>query len=96
VVYKLMNVRIPRDASQQAQIGETVGFLQEARCGDLAFFDNEDGRINHVGILLNDHTIIHATETSGCVVIDPIDNGGIISKQLRIRTHNLRLVKRIF
>ncbi len=96
IVYKLMNIRIPRDASQQAAIGETIGFLQEARCGDLAFFDNEDGRITHVGILLNDHTIIHATETSGCVVIDPIDNGGIISKQLRMRTHNLRLVKRIF
>lgn len=96
VVFKMMNIRIPRDASQQATIGETVGFLQEARCGDLAFFDNEEGRINHVGILLNDHTIIHATETSGCVVIDPIDNGGIISRQLRMRTHNLRLVKRIF
>jgi len=96
VVYKLMNSRIPRDASQQALIGETVDFLQEARCGDLAFFDNEEGRITHVGILLNDHTIIHATETSGCVVIDPIDNGGILSKQLRMRTHKLRLIKRIF
>lgn len=96
VVFKLMNIRIPRDASQQAGIGETVGFLQEAHCGDLAFFDNEEGKITHVGILLNDHTIIHATETSGCVVIDPIDNGGIISRRLRMRTHNLRLVKRIF
>jgi cell wall-associated NlpC family hydrolase len=95
VVFKLMHIRIPRDASQQAEIGETVSFLQEAKCGDLAFFDNADGRITHVGILLNDHTIIHATETSGCVVIDPIDNGGIISRQLRMRTHNLRLVKRI-
>ncbi|WP_118972074.1 C40 family peptidase [Taibaiella koreensis] len=96
VVYKLLNTRIPRDASQQALIGETVDFLQEVRCGDLAFFDNEEGRINHVGILLNDHTIIHATETSGCVVTDPIDNGGIISKQLRMRTHKLRLIKRVF
>ncbi|KAA5537241.1 NlpC/P60 family protein [Taibaiella lutea] len=95
IVFKLMNIRIPRDASQQAEIGETIGFLQEARCGDLAFFDNAEGKITHVGILLNDHTIIHATETSGCVVIDPIDNGGIISKRLRVRTHNLRLVKRI-
>jgi cell wall-associated NlpC family hydrolase len=96
IVYKLMNIRIPRDASQQAEIGETVSFLQEAKCGDLAFFDNAEGKITHVGILLNNHTIIHATETSGCVVIDPIDNGGIISRQLRMRTHNLRLVKRIF
>ncbi len=95
VVYKMMNIRLPRDAYQQAECGETVGFLQQARCGDLAFFDNEEGRITHVGILLDDHTIIHATETGGAVVVDPIDNGGIISKRLRQRTHNLRLVKRI-
>lgn len=96
IVYKLMNIRIPRDASQQAGIGETVSFLQEGLCGDLAFFDNEEGNIVHVGILLNDHTIIHATETSGGVVTDPIDNGGIISRQLRMRTHRLRLIKRLF
>ncbi len=95
MVYKMMHIRLPRDAYQQAECGETVGFLQQARCGDLAFFDNEEGRITHVGILLDEHTIIHATESSGCVVIDPIDNGGIISKRLRQRTHNLRLVKRI-
>jgi hypothetical protein len=95
MVYKMMNVRIPRDAYQQAEVGETIGFLQEAMCGDLAFFDNEEGRITHVGILLDSHNIIHATETSGCVVIDAIDNGGIISRRLRMRTHNLRLVKRL-
>lgn len=95
MVYKMMNQRIPRDAYQQAECGETVGFLQEAVCGDLAFFDNAEGRITHVGILLDHHNIIHATETSGCVVIDAIDNGGIISRRLRMRTHNLRLVKRL-
>jgi cell wall-associated NlpC family hydrolase len=96
MVFKLMNIRILRDASQQAGQGTTVDFLQEARCGDLAFFDNEEGHINHVGILLDSQNIIHATETSGCVVIDAIDNGGIISRRLRMRTHNLRLVKRYF
>jgi cell wall-associated NlpC family hydrolase len=95
MVFKLMNIRIPRDAHQQAQLGSTVSFLQEALCGDLAFFDNEEGHITHVGLLLNDHTIIHATDTSGCVVVDAIDSGGIVSRQLRSRTHNLRLVKRI-
>lgn len=95
IVYKMMNIQLPRDASQQATVGETIGFLQEAQCGDLAFFDNELGNINHVGILLNNHTIVHATDTSGCVVTDPIDNGGIISRRLRTRTHNLRLIKRI-
>lgn len=96
VIFKLCNYKLPRDASQQAKIGESVDFLQEAKCGDLAFFDNEEGGINHVGILLNSTTIIHATESSGCVVIDSIDNNGIISRKKRMRTHNLRLVKRYF
>lgn len=96
VTFKLLGISLQRDAWQQAEQGELINFLQEAACGDLAFFDNEEGRITHVGILLDAHTIIHATETSGCVIIDPIDNGGIVSKKLRTRTHNLRLIKRYF
>jgi len=96
MAYKLCNRKLPRDASMQALEGTAVDFLQHARAGDLAFFDNEEGRINHVGMLLDHQTIIHATETSGRVVIDSIDGGGIISKSLRKRTHNLRMVKRYF
>jgi cell wall-associated NlpC family hydrolase len=95
-IFKLFNYRLSRDAARQALEGSSVDFLQEARCGDLAFFDNEEGEITHVGILLDNHTIIHATESSGRVVIDAIDNNGIISKQLRMRTHHLRLVRRYF
>ena len=94
MVFKLCNQKLPRDARQQAEKGELVDFLQNARCGDLAFFDDGDGRIVHVGILLDNQTIIHATDTSGRVVIDRIDQGGIISVSLRKRTHNLRFVKR--
>lgn len=95
VVYKMMNIGIPRDACQQAEMGHTVSFLQEARCGDLAFFDNAEGKITHVGILLDNDTIIHVAESGGQVVIDKIDNGGIISKNLKKRTHTLRIIKRI-
>ncbi|OJX01061.1 MAG: hypothetical protein BGO70_14850 [Bacteroidetes bacterium 43-93] len=96
MAFKLCGKAIPRDASQQANEGELVDFLQHAHCGDLAFFNNEDGKIVHVGILLDKSTIIHATETSGRVVIDKIDQGGIISVGLKRRTHHLRLVKRLF
>jgi len=71
-----------------------VDFLQNARCGGLAFFDEKEGKINHVGILLDNQNILHATDASGRVVIDSIDQGGIISRSLKKRTHNLRLVKR--
>lgn len=97
MVYKLAaNFRIHRDASMQATQGELVDFLQNAICGDLAFFDNDLGNITHVGMLLDASTIIHATDSSGKVVVDRIDNGGIISTEHKIRTHNLRMVKRYF
>lgn len=96
LVMRMNGIKIARDASQQAVQGETIAFLQEARCGDLAFFGNNEGKINHVGILLSEHSIIHATETAGSVVIDKIDQEGIVSKLLRKRTHTLRLIKRFF
>ena len=92
-VFKLFRIPLWRDAYQQATQGDIVGFLQEARLGDLAFFDNEEGRITHVGILLNDHEIIHA---SGKVRIDPIDTQGIINADTGQRTHQLRIIKRCF
>lgn len=91
-VFKMMNIVLPRDADVQAGTGEPVGFLQEAVCGDLAFFDDENGDIIHVGILLNEQQIIHA---SGKVRIDMIDNEGIINGTSKKRTHHLRLIKKI-
>lgn len=84
--------KLPRDASNQAMVGEDVGFLQEARCGDLAYFDNEEGKIVHVGLLLNDREIVHA---AGKVRIDHIDGAGIIHRRTGERTHRLRTIKRL-
>lgn len=95
LAYKLGGVALPRDASQQIHQGEQIGFLEEVLPGDLAFFDNEDGKITHVGILLSSDSILHATDSSGCVVIDSIDSIGIVSRRHRKRTHNLRLIKRM-
>jgi gamma-D-glutamyl-L-lysine dipeptidyl-peptidase len=93
MVFRFFNIPLLRDAYLQATQGDVVGFLQEARCGDLAFFDNAEGRITHVGILLNDHEIIHS---SGNVRIDKIDNAGIINAETGVRTHQLRIIKRYF
>lgn len=94
MIYKFQNFILPRDAAQQALQGESIGFLQEAKCGDLAFFDDEEGHIIHVGMLLDTQNIIHASQKSGGVVIDAIDQGGIISRRLKKRTGKLRIVKR--
>lgn len=93
MVYKLCGYKLPRDAYQQAKEGETVGFVASANLGDLAFFDNAEGHITHVGIILNDGKIIHA---SGKVRIDLIDHQGIYNQELKTYTHQLRIIKRYF
>lgn len=90
-VFRFLNISLPRDAYQQVELGEAIGFLQEAVCGDLAFFDNAEGRITHVGIMLDAATIMHA---SGKVRVDDIDNVGIINRDTGERTHQLRIIKR--
>lgn len=85
--------QLTRNARQQIAFGEQVSFLAEAQPGDLAFFDHDDGYISHVGILLNDHQILHA---SGQVHVAPIDNQGIKSIATGKYTHSLRVIKRIF
>ncbi|MBD3749642.1 MAG: C40 family peptidase [Sphingobacteriales bacterium] len=91
IVFKMLGIQLKRDASQQAEQGKLVDFLTEAKAGDLAFFDNEEGRITHVGIMLNNSQIIHA---SGRVKIDRIDNQGIFAVEQNKYTHRLRIVKR--
>lgn len=92
VVYRMCSIQLPRDANQQVEHGQTIDFLAETRAGDLAFFENEEGKIIHVGILLSSDKIIHA---SGWVKIDSIDSQGIISSQTGEYSHKLRIVKRI-
>lgn len=86
-------VQIKRDAYQQAESGVLVNFLAEAKAGDLAFFDNAQGRITHVGIMMDPETIIHA---AGEVRIDRIDQHGIYHSGLQKYTHQLRIIKRYF
>lgn len=92
MAYKLSGFKLPRDAYQQAELGNTLSFVEEAEPGDLAFFDNEQGRITHVGIVLKDNQIIHA---SGKVRADKLDHYGIYNSEIQGYTHNLRLLRRI-
>ncbi|MAW21522.1 MAG: hydrolase Nlp/P60 [Flavobacteriales bacterium] len=92
MVYRLQGVDLPRDAYQQAEIGTTLSFVEESEPGDLAFFDNNEGKVIHVGIIMENNYIIHA---SGKVRIDRIDQQGIFNKDLGKHTHKLRLIKSI-
>lgn len=89
----ICGMKLPRDASHQLIFGVQVDFLSDAKPGDLAFFENSQGLITHVGILINNHQIIHA---SGWVKIENIDAYGIISSVSGEYTHTLSVVKRYF
>lgn len=92
IVFKMVNKLLPRDAWQQAlHEGEFIDLIAEAKAGDVAFFDNEEGNIIHVGILTGEGRIIHA---SGQVRVDVIDHQGIYNHQTRKYTHKLRIIKR--
>ena len=93
MIYKLNGIRLPRDASQQAKLGNTLSFIEEAEEGDLAFFDNEEGQITHVGMILKNNRIVHA---SGKVRIDRIDHQGIYNNELSDYSHRLRLITKIY
>ena len=90
MVYKLNGFKLERDASQQALQGEPLSFIEESEAGDLAFFDNDEGVITHVGIIMEDNYIIHS---SGKVRIDRVDHLGIFNPDTQRHTHKLRVIK---
>ena len=92
IAARLSGISLPRDTREQAEEGEMINLISEAKPGDLAFFDNTEGRIIHVGILLDNGQIIHA---SGKVRIDTIDHQGIFNEETKKYSHQLRVIKRI-
>jgi gamma-D-glutamyl-L-lysine dipeptidyl-peptidase len=92
MVYKLNGYKLLRDASQQATQGEALSFIEESEPGDLAFFDNNEGAITHVGIIMKDNYIIHA---HGKVRIDRLDHSGIYNVDKKMHTHKLRVIKKV-
>ncbi|MCW5909260.1 MAG: C40 family peptidase [Chitinophagales bacterium] len=93
IVFKFCGYSLKRDAYQQAEQGTPLNFVEETQPGDLAFFANDENRITHVGIILKDHRIIHA---SGKVRIDKLDHYGIYNAETKKYSHRLKLIKRYF
>ena len=93
ILFKICGINLARDASQQVKSGISVNFVSEARPGDLAFFAKPDEDISHVGIILDEKTIIHA---SGKVRMDSFDQVGIYQKEKQNYSHYLRVINRYF
>lgn len=92
MIYKMIGIKIPRDAGDQVKLGTAMSFVDEAEAGDLAFFDDEEGNIVHVGIMWKRNKIIHA---SGQVRIDNVDQFGIFNINTQRYTHKMRVMKKI-
>ncbi|HPT21592.1 MAG TPA: C40 family peptidase [Bacteroidales bacterium] len=92
LVYKIHGISIPRNACTQAEIGDNINFIDETKPGDLVFFDNQQGKITHVGMIFSQGLVIHG---SGRVRIDTIDHQGIFKQETGKYSHHLRTIKRI-
>ncbi|WP_419212108.1 NlpC/P60 family protein [Maribacter sp. X9] len=92
MVYKINGYGLLRTAENQSTQGTALSFVEESEAGDLAFFDNSNGLIDHVGIIMDNNYVIHV---NGRVRIDRIDHTGIFNNDLRTYTHQLRVIKKI-
>jgi hypothetical protein len=92
MVFKMCGYKLLRDSSQQINQGKVVEALNVSRQGDLAFFQNEEGKVTHTGILLSENKIIHA---SGKVRVDAINDEGILNIDTKTYTHRLAGIRRI-
>jgi gamma-D-glutamyl-L-lysine dipeptidyl-peptidase len=92
IIYKMAGIVLPREANQQVHCGKALSFVEETKPGDLAFFDNNEGQIIHVGIIWEKNKIIHA---SGQVRIDNVDQFGIFNVDTKRYTHQMRVMKQI-
>lgn len=92
MVYKINGYRLKRNALEQSTQGEALSFIEECESGDLAFFDNSDGVIDHVGLIMDNNYIIHVF---GKVRIDRIDHAGIFNNEINKYTHKLRVIKKV-
>jgi len=91
-IFRILGTGLERDTNRQHRQGSTVNLISESGPGDLVFFDDEEGNIVHVGLLMDQSHVLHA---SGHVRIDPIDHQGIYNELAGTYSHKLRLIKRI-
>jgi len=92
IIFKTLGITLPRDARDQVKIGTTVNFIGDTQVGDLAFFDDTEGNITHVGIIIEQNKIIHSHVK---VRVDKLDQQGIYNTEFNKYTHKLRIIKRL-
>ncbi len=92
MVYKISGYTLPWEVQQQAASGKKVKDVFSVLPGDLAFFKNKTGKIDHVGLLLDETKIIHAF---GQVRLDMLTEEGILNADTKVYSHTLAQIRRV-
>ncbi|RXT13553.1 C40 family peptidase [Ammoniphilus sp. CFH 90114] len=82
-MHKANGILIPRDASAQFKFGKEHGFevsKEELQAGDLVYFANERGFVDHVGIYVGEGDFLHASNSNYVVKIQPLWEGKYLQK----------------
>lgn len=90
-VFKICGIKLPRDAYQQERLGINIVFGEQTT-GDLVFFAGESGRVIHVGLMIDNETIIHA---HAYVRLDQLTELGILNLKTNLYSHRLHSIKRM-
>lgn len=74
-VYHNSNIELPRSSSEQVREGKAVAYsldFSKLCPGDLLFFGPRRRHVNHVGIYAGGGKMIHASRSSGRVVVSDL------------------------
>ncbi|MBK8626429.1 MAG: C40 family peptidase [Saprospiraceae bacterium] len=91
-LFRFFEINLPRFPNEQYLHGEIVDFIELTQEGDLAYCEDADGQISHVGVIIGEKKVLHV---HGCARIDKLDHHGIYNHDLRKYTHKLRIIKRV-
>lgn len=81
-VFELNGIKLPRDTSRQIKAGEEIGTdINMAKEGDLLFFSDKKGKLNHIGIYLGNRKFIHS---SGIVKITALNSEEAVDQDIYI------------
>lgn len=92
LVFAAAAIKINRSPLDLLQKGKLIDFVEEAKAGDLAFFEKRKGYISHMGIILDNNRVIHV---DGVVRIDQLDHFGVFNKETQKYSYKLRIMRRL-
>ncbi|HQV78522.1 MAG TPA: NlpC/P60 family protein [Chitinophagales bacterium] len=94
IIFRVHHVALQRDAYQQQTQGKRVKFDLIAT-NDLVFFQNDAGKIIHVGLAFKEKNKLKIIHASGKVRIDLLDERGIFNEETQHYSHIFHSIKRI-